>query len=118
MRLIDADALKETIGECPENWTDSPEEIVAFNTWHRIMDDIDSTPIIDDWISVEDRLPEDEQDYIICILAYDGTKHVTTGTYNRWYNRWIDKIGIIWVPDRVTHWRPFPEPPEEVDNDE
>ncbi|MBR6030177.1 MAG: hypothetical protein IKP40_13925 [Clostridia bacterium] len=46
MRLIDADALKEIIGECPENWTDSPEEIEAFNMWHRIMDDIDSVPTI------------------------------------------------------------------------
>ena len=43
MRLIDADALKEIIGECPENWTDSPEEVAEFNMWHRIMDDIDST---------------------------------------------------------------------------
>lgn len=67
------------------------------------------------WINVKDRLPEDEQDYIICILAYDGTKHVTTGTYNRWYKKWIDKIGLILVPDRVICWCPFPEPPEEVE---
>lgn len=58
MRLIDADALKELIGECPENWTDSPEEIAEFNMWHRIMDDIDSCPTIGGWISVKDRLPE------------------------------------------------------------
>ena len=57
-RMIDADALKEIIGECPENWTDSPEEIAEFNMWHRIMDDIDSSPTIGGWISVKDRLPE------------------------------------------------------------
>lgn len=67
----------------------------------------------ENWISVENRLPEDTRDYIICILAGDGTKHVTTGTYDWRYKHWIDKIGIIWVPDRVTHWTPLPEPPKE-----
>ncbi len=62
------------------------------------------------WINVEDRVPEDAQDYIICVLAGDGTKHVTIGTYDGWRKRWNDKFGVIWVPDRVTHWMPFPEP--------
>ena len=66
------------------------------------------------WISVEDRLPEDTQDYIICILVCDGTKRVTTGTYDRQYEMWSDEFGRIWVPDRVIYWVPFPEPPEEV----
>lgn len=66
------------------------------------------------WIPVESRLPDDSRKYIICIRAGDGTKFVTTGTYNQWYKEWMDDIGIIWMPDRVTHWRPFPEPPEEV----
>ena len=72
MRLIDADALKESIGECPMNWTDSPEELESFNAWHRVMDDIDSAPTVDKpvdepvdepqgqltgCVSVKDRLP-------------------------------------------------------------
>ncbi len=66
------------------------------------------------WINVEDMLPDDAKDYIICILAGDGTKYVTTGTYDRQYKLWHDKIGIVWVPDRVICWCPLPEPPEEV----
>lgn len=46
MRLIDADALKENIGECPENWTDTPEEVQRQNDWFRVMDEIDSAPTL------------------------------------------------------------------------
>lgn len=46
MRLIDADALKESIGECPENWTDTPEEVQRQNDWFRVMDEIDSAPTV------------------------------------------------------------------------
>ncbi|MBR4457364.1 MAG: hypothetical protein IKS31_00170 [Clostridia bacterium] len=87
MRLIDADDLKEIIGECPENWTDSPEEVAEFNMWHRIMDDIDSTPTISGWISVKDRMPPN-----------DATKVLTYG-------------------NPVTHWMPLPEPPKEETDD-
>ncbi len=73
MRLIDADTLKEIIGECPENWTDSPEEVEAFNMWHRIMDDIDSTPTVkpDFWISVEERLPDDSMEVLVLLKIKD-----------------------------------------------
>lgn len=65
----------------------------------------------ENWISVEDRLPEDAQNYIICVLEGDGTKHVTTGTYDWRYKMWSDEVGGIWEPQRVTHWMPLPEPP-------
>lgn len=53
MRLIDADALKENIGECPENWTDTPEEVQRQNDWFRVMDEIDSAPtyVLQDMLS-------------------------------------------------------------------
>lgn len=47
MRLIDADKLKDEIGECPENWLDSPEEIQAVDDWNGFMNVIDCAPTID-----------------------------------------------------------------------
>ena len=70
MRLIDVDILKEIIGECPENWTNSPEEIEAFDMWHRIMDDIDSTPTANDWVSVKNRLLRDQDS--VCVEVATG----------------------------------------------
>ena len=54
VRLIDADALKEAFGECPYNWTDSPEEIQAVCDWDSAVDTIDNAPTIEaipiDWL--------------------------------------------------------------------
>ena len=110
-RMIDADALKEIIGECPENWTDSPEEIAEFNMWHRIMDDIDSTPTVGDWISVEDRLPEKNG----VDLAYYDRTCVSSVYYEkgRAQSEWTDDYEGYCDFD-VTHWMPLPEPPKEV----
>lgn len=47
MRLIDADKLKEEIGECPENWLDSPEEMQAVDDWNGFMNVIDCAPTIE-----------------------------------------------------------------------
>lgn len=47
MRLIDADKLKEEIGECPENWLDSPEEMQAVDDWNGFMNVIDAQPTVE-----------------------------------------------------------------------
>ena len=70
----------------------------------------------DGWISVKDRLPEDETEVIIFVQHKIG-----------WYRvfGWHDEYG--WhssaeefgdgESDFVTHWMPLPEPPEEVSGD-
>lgn len=124
MRLIDADTLKEIIGECPENWTNSPEEIEAFDMWHRIMDDIDSTPTVNNWVSVKDRMPEKSGWYLVSLI--------NTRTGHRWevpvpadysQGKWdysylvVEDDATLILNNTVTHWMPRPEPPEVSKND-
>ena len=110
MRTIDADTLKEIIGECPENWTDSPEEVAAFNMWHRIMDDIDATPTVDDWTRIKDRPPKDGQD-ILTYLHNGGDARVVPCNYDN--GTWYDCLMNCIVPvNSVTHWAPVPKPPK------
>ena len=60
-----------------------------------------------EWVSVNDRLPEESGEYLaycgeydgICVLYYEVSK-----TKSKWRTKWKE----------VTHWMPLPEPPNEV----
>lgn len=61
------------------------------------------------WISVNDRLPEDSGQYLVC--ANDGYQ-VRISTLLFWIkNKTWQLTGrrSYW---KVTHWMPLPEPPE------
>ena len=47
MRLIDADALKESMGEPPLNWNNLPEEIQEMFDWNNFTQLIDDAPTIE-----------------------------------------------------------------------
>jgi len=69
-----------------------------------------------EWISVEDRLPEPEQE----VIYYFELTGISIGKF--WKNRtMLAEIEINmncfggakgWLCDDVTHWMPLPEPPE------
>lgn len=55
------------------------------------------------WISVEDRLPEDDQDVLICVRG----QTIDTGYYYHEY--WV---AYACMSSDVTHWMPLPELPD------
>ena len=59
-----------------------------------------------EWISVKDRLPDNEQ-WVVCIM-YDGSFRAFQWDYIDWM--WND--GNEWYAEKdVTHWMPLPQPP-------
>jgi len=73
-----------------------------------------------EWISVEDRLPESEDNSVIVYFAETGgieTVHIqdyfddiTAGKDakgNQLYSKWYKS-------QNATHWQPLPSPPEEI----
>lgn len=65
------------------------------------------------WISVKDRLPEHEGDYLTVrspyyrdIVSYENHKWIGVGLY-----------GNLCEATNVTHWMPLPEPPKGEDNE-
>ena len=64
---------------------------------------------VQEWISVDDRLPEDDSD----VLAYSRN-----GEEGRIYPAnyakgvWFDCIFTTSATDTTTHWMPLPEPPK------
>ena len=64
---------------------------------------------VQEWISVKDRLPEDDSD----VLAYlrDGDEgRIYPANYAK--GVWFDCIFNTPVTDTTTHWMPLPEPPK------
>lgn len=67
-----------------------------------------------EWISVEDRLPEDG----IEVLAYTIAHSVRVLKRNNLMDDWdvTDRKNACIRSDYVTHWMPLPEPPEVADD--
>ena len=68
-----------------------------------------------EWISVEDRLPEAN---IYC-LVFLPEGHLYTGIHVAYYsdkrNMWVD-LDATYLFDHPTHWMPLPTPPTEKEN--
>ena len=56
------------------------------------------------WISVSDRLPENEDKVLCCTLAKNGTRNIILGYYS---GRWC-----VGMNNNVTHWMPLPALPD------
>lgn len=61
------------------------------------------------WISVEERLPDDDRDVLVCVNG----NTIDTGycTFGHGGNRYWTTYAAI--RNNVTHWMPLPEPPKE-----
>jgi hypothetical protein len=63
-----------------------------------------------EWISVEDRLPEDGVDVLVYVennFIFTASHQYVTGGGDYWHE--FPPSDIVFKP---THWMPLPEPPE------
>lgn len=115
VRPIDANALKRYMGleEAVKYGNKTDEQ--RHNSYDTLMkyeiaDCIDDMPTIEteqNWISVKDRLPEEETE-VLCYLGNAVGKGIVVAFRRRgdWY---FDG----WTCPTVTHWMPLPQPPKE-----
>ena len=76
---------------------------------------IDAAPTVNDWISVNDRMPDNGQDVLVYIDDKEESR-ITGCNYDNgvWYDC-VMNCEIV-IPN-ITHWMPIPEPPKEDDDD-
>jgi hypothetical protein len=111
MRISDNDLFRLQDGEPPEyinpNWDCETVEVSMASELLDLRADIAQR-----WISVEDRLPNND-DYVLVyinyrtLIYYENDFGINIGYYDE--NGW--RIGRDYV--KVLFWMPLPEPPEE-----
>ena len=64
---------------------------------------------VQEWISVDDRLPEDDSD-VLAYLQIDQEGRIYPANYAK--GVWFDCIFNTPATGTTTHWMPIPEPPK------
>lgn len=121
-RMIDADALIETIENHPISVPCCDTVDIAkgkMQMLKQVLDDIRNSPTVGGWISVKERLPKSIANKVLVYVEHeDLVGYIGYGHYEKykgvemWYdlehNEQFTKRGYA-----VTHWMPLPEPPKE-----
>ena len=120
MRLIDADALMETLKILRDGNKAEDESIetslIAIGiqeAYCSAIEAVQDAPTIDAvplWVSVKDRLPTEATG---CVLVCMPKGKVRTGQYSEYSKQWYigDMCGV--GGDEPIAWMPLPEPPKE-----
>ena len=126
VRLIDAKLLTTNIAQIAKNCARSDAQKALIG---RILFMIENMPTIEaepvnGWISVDERLPEDDGKYMVWykgeldICEFDTDSQTFGYTYDD-YDDMYSRL-VCWddgMDKDVTHWKPLPEPPKEVENE-
>ena len=70
---------------------------------------IDNGVTVQEWISVEDKLPEDDSD-VLAYLQIGQEGRIYPANYEK--GVWFDCIFNTPATGTTTHWMPLPEPPK------
>ena len=85
-----------------------PHELV--DTTEAVADYLlDSGVTVQEWISVDDELPEDDSD-VLAYLRIGEESRICPANYAK--GMWFDWIFNTPVTESITHWMPIPQPPK------
>ena len=118
MRMIDADELKNQIRHMPR--TINPD-LVQYSLVQAIIADMPTITPQNEWVSVDERLPEKCGEYIVCACdegepiderIWGDTVVVCADYYDGTFT-WYECNTEYDISDIVTNWMPLPKSPKE-----
>ena len=118
MRLIDADEL---LSELKPITYEMEQNAVTIADMSNIMRNWvcrqPTVPSYGQWVSVKDRLPEEQKEVLIYLPEYDSVEmaalfEIPSLNLKEWAQN-----EDAYMLNEVSHWMPLPEPPKEVRDD-
>ena len=81
---------------------------------------IDNGVTVQEWVSVDDRLPKTDGIYIVCDCRLNGNPWIHTAGFRKASSSWCELHGVYYddgygrysEQDKITHWMPMPNPPK------
>ena len=101
--------IQNSVGGCARHWA----EVIADGL-------IAHGVTVQEWIPVDDRLPETDGIYIVCDCRLNWNPWIHTAGFRKASSSWCELHGIYYddrygrysEQDKITHWMPLPEPPK------
>lgn len=101
--IADAGSVREKLVELIES-----ARCCGSNTSEEIAENLISNGVtVQEWISVDDRLPENEKEGVLIGLRW-GEVDIGWCEDGRWSSEFVNE----YEDGEVTHWMPLPEPPK------
>nr|WP_315043284.1 DUF551 domain-containing protein [uncultured Moraxella sp.] len=69
----------------------------------------------DNWVNVNDKLPNDGDIVLVYRNSYKHGDMVCTCGYSK-DTGFVNLTGMVGKTDKITYWQPLPQPPKEHDN--
>ena len=89
--------------------TDMDDEIT------RLKAENDKLRKAQEWISVEDRLPEFDTDVLAAYFEHHIKEYWVDKRIDFLDDETFELVGSMWTEGEPTHWQPLPAPPEPTD---
>lgn len=119
VRPIDANVAMKKILEYMEDFPNANTRLAACRAILSMLGDENQIPALtppNEWVSVEDRLPDTDGAYLVYAPTYTGGSSSSLDCiggimFSRFkHEKWSIESGYYKRPNCVTHWMPIPTP--------
>ena len=88
-------------------------ESEAITAWNKRSSKVETNTTLAEWISVEERLPEEGTRVLVTYISAVDNKTLCSDGIAEWDETWRWSLDFSKVEVKITHWMPPPEPPKE-----